>query len=261
MNSITQSTAVKVYRMSTPDHNCPWGLRAINLLTEKGITFEDIPLTSAEEVTRFKTQYDVTTTPQIFFGESRIGGYTDLAQYLDVKAEKADYSYTPVLAVFGTATLMAIATASGFSGLMGISLSMLASLKLMDINTFVESFAKYDLITQRFKPYGRVYPFAELLIGLGFLSKIAPLGTGVGSLLIGLSGAISVFKAIYIDKMALNCACVGGHSKVPLGVISFTENAIMALMGVMLIFSSMSSQEAQSFRELKPTPPAIVQLQ
>lgn len=260
MNTIMSSTAVRVYRMSTPDHDCPWGLRAINLLTEKGITFEDILLTSTEEVTHFKTQHGVTTTPQIFFGETRIGGYTDLAQYLDVKAEKADYSYTPVFALFGTATLMTIATASGFSGLMGISLSMLASLKLMDINAFVESFAKYDLITQKFKPYGKVYPFAELLIGLGFLSNIAPLGTGVGSLLIGLSGAISVFKAIYIDKMALNCACVGGHSKVPLGVISFTENAIMALMGGMLIFSSISVEEVQSFRKLEPSSPPIVQL-
>ena len=94
---------------------------------------------------------------------------------------------------------------------MGISLSMLASLKLMDINAdaFATSFAKYDLLTQQFKPYGKIYPFAELLIGLGFLSKVTPLGTGISSLVIGLSGAISIFKAIYLDKIELNCACIG----------------------------------------------------
>ena len=98
MTSLPLSTAVKVYRMVTPDHECPWGLRAIHLLTEQGITFEDIPLTSSETVAAFKNQYQVATTPQIFFGETRIGGYTDLAKYLAVKAEKADYSYTPVVA-------------------------------------------------------------------------------------------------------------------------------------------------------------------
>jgi len=203
----------------------------------------------------------VTTTPQIFFSDRRIGGYTDLANYFDVEAEKAEYSYTPVVALFSTAGLMALATSLGIPGFMGISLSMLASLKLMDIDAFAESFAKYDLITRQFKPYGKVYPFAELAIGLGFLSGIAPLATGIGSLLVGVSGAISVFKAVYVDKMALNCACIGGTSKAPLGVVSFAENAIMALMGATLIVSTVGARELEP-QVMQSTPePAIVQIQ
>jgi len=64
---------------------------------------------------------------------------------------------------------MALATSLGIPGFMGISLSMLALLKLMDLDAFAEGFAKYDLGTRRFKPYGKVYPFAELAIGLRFL--------------------------------------------------------------------------------------------
>nr|MDF0368406.1 hypothetical protein [Nodosilinea sp. TSF1-S3] len=45
---------VKLYRMSMPEHECPWGLRAVNLLNEKGIAFEDIKLTSPEDVAAFK---------------------------------------------------------------------------------------------------------------------------------------------------------------------------------------------------------------
>ncbi|BAU15795.1 glutaredoxin (plasmid) [Leptolyngbya sp. NIES-3755] len=251
---------VKVYRMSMPEHECPWGLRATKLLTEQGIEFEDIKLRSREEVDAFKAKYGVATTPQIFFGEERIGGYTDLAERLKVEAEKAEYSYTPVIALFSTAGLMALATSLGMTGFMGISLSMLASLKLMDINAFAESFEKYDLVTKRFKPYGKAYPFAELLIGLGFLSGVAPLVTGVGSLLVGVSGAVSVFKAVYIDKLALNCACVGGNSKAPLGVVSFTENAIMAVMGGLLTFSSLTGTNVEPFRMGETLPPAIVQL-
>lgn len=259
MTNTTTKEKVKIYRMSTPEHECPWGLKAINLLNEKGIEFEDNKLKSKEEIDAFKAKYEVETTPQIFFDDERIGGYTDLAKKLDVEAEGAEYSYTPVIAVFSTAGLLALATATGISGFMGFSLSLLASLKLMDIDSFAESFAKYDLITKRVKPYAKVYPFAELAIGLGFLSGIAPMLTGITSLFIGVSGGISVFKAVYIDKLALNCACVGGNSKAPLGIISFSENAIMAIMGAALIFSAATNEgESVNMKETEPT--AIVRL-
>jgi glutaredoxin len=260
-NTTDTNTTATVYRMSMPEHECPWGLRAIKLLQEQGIEFEDVKLRSREEVDQFKAKYGVATTPQIFFGDERIGGYTDLAERLKVEAEKAEYSYTPVVAVFSTAGLMALATSLGITGFMGFSLSMLASLKLMDINAFAESFEKYDLVTKRFKPYGKTYPFAELLIGLGFLSGVAPLATGIASLVVGVSGAISVFKAVYVDKLALNCACVGGNSKAPLGVVSFAENAIMAVMGGMLTVSSLSEANIQPMQSLEALPPAVVQLQ
>jgi hypothetical protein len=147
------------------------------------------------------------------------------------------------------------------TGFMGISLSMLASLKLMDVNTFASSFEKYDLLTKRFKPYGKTYPFIELLVGLGFLSGVAPLATGIGSLVVGLAGATSVFKAVYIDKLALNCACIGGNSKTPLGIVSFAENAIMAVMGASLIFASINTQEVKSMQPNTISTPAIFELE
>lgn len=251
---------IKIYRMSTPDHECPWGLRVINLLTEKGIQFEDIKLRSKEEVNAFKDKHKVSTTPQIFFGEERIGGYTDLAEKLKVMPDRMEFSYTPVVAIFSTAGLMTLATSLGIPGFMGFSLSMLASLKLMDIDAFVESFQKYDLVTKRFRPYGKFYPFAELAIGLGFISGVAPLITGIGSLAVGASGAVSVLKAVYIDKMELNCACVGGNSKAPLGVVSLTENAIMAIMGAITILSSFNVGAIESKNIPENSPQAIVRV-
>ena len=241
-----KNTIVKVYRMSTPEHECPWGLKAVNLLQDKGIEFEDHKLKSKEETEEFKEKYQVKTTPQIFLGEERIGGYTDLAEKFGVETEDAEYSYIPVIAVFSSAGLMAWATMMGLTGFMGFSLSLLATLKLMDIESFQESFKKYDLITQQLKPYAKVYPFVELAIALGFLSGVAPLATGITSLFVGVSGGISVIKAVYIDKLALNCACVGGNSKAPLGIVSFTENAIMAIMGAILIFSTVTGNAEES---------------
>jgi len=257
MANTISNQKVRVYRMSTPEHECPWGLKALNLLNGHGIEFEDNKLTSKSEIEAFKAKYEVSTTPQIFFGDERIGGYTDLAAKLNVDAQGAEYSYTPVIAIFSTAGLMAIATSLGITGFMGFSLSLLASLKLMDIESFAESFAKYDLITKRIKAYAKIYPFAELAIALGFLSGIAPLATGITSLFIGVSGGISVFKAVYIDKLALNCACVGGNSKAPLGIVSFVENAIMAIMGATLIFSAVAG-EVESARVKEFQPSAII---
>ena len=104
-------------------------------------------------------------------------------------------------------------------------------LKLMDVSSFAISFAKYDLITQRVKSWAKIYPGIELLIGLGFLTSPPPAIAGWAALLIGIPGMASVIKAVYVDKLALNCACVGGNTKTPLGIISFTEYAMLTLMG------------------------------
>ncbi|MGB7319257.1 MAG: glutaredoxin, partial [Planktotalea sp.] len=51
------------------------------------------------------------------------------------------------------------------------------------------------------------------------------------AIIIGGIVAVSVIKAVYIDKRELKCACVGGSSNVPLGFISLTENLMMHGMG------------------------------
>ncbi len=237
MAASTELRDVHVYRMSMLEHECPWGLKAIELMQQRGIGFEDHRLTSKEEVNAFKERYGVPTTPQIFSGEKRIGGYTDLAALLGEEAEGAEYSYTPVVAVFGTALLMALVLGDNvIQRFMGFSICALAMLKLMDVESFAASFVKYDLATQRWRVWGKLYPGVELLIGLGFLLKPPMPLAGWIALIVGIQGMISVIKAVYIDKLALNCACVGGNSKTPLGIISFTEYAIQSLMGLAVAF-------------------------
>ncbi len=81
------------------------------------------------------------------------------------------------------------------------------------------------------------YPYAELIAGVlkiaGALIWIAaPLALFIGGV-----GAVSVFKAVYIDKRELKCACVGGDSNVPLGFVSLTENLMMIGMAVWMLAS------------------------
>ena len=46
---------------------------------------------------------------------------------------------------------------------------------------------------------------------------------------------ISVFKAVYFDKLKSNFAWLGGYVKTPLGIISFIENLLMAIMSVLIL--------------------------
>ena len=109
---------------------------------------------------------------------------------------------------------------------------ILAILKLRDLEGFSNMFLGCDLLAQRIVRYAYVYPFGEPLAGIlmiaGALMWLAiPVAFFIGGI-----GAVSVFKAVYIDKRELKCACVGGHSNVPLGFVSLTENLMMIAMAV-----------------------------
>lgn len=230
---------VRLYRMDLPDHACPWGLRALRLLQAQHIPFEDHPLRSEADVVAFKAAHAVASTPQVFAGGERIGGYTDLAARLGVRPERDKVSYGPVVAVFATAALITLAVGGGVMVFMGQAICLLAMLKLMDVQAFAASFRKYDLLSQRWSAWGRLYPGVELLVGLGVLALPLPAAAlallGVTAMLLGLLGMVSVAKAVFLDKLALNCACIGGHARAPLGLVSFTENLTMTLMGLALL--------------------------
>ena len=58
------------------------------------------------------------------------------------------------------------------------------------------------------------------------------------NLIVSTIGAVSIIKAVYIDKRSLKCACVGGGSSVPLGFISLTENLMMMAMAIWMIIKA-----------------------
>ncbi|WP_445192346.1 glutaredoxin domain-containing protein [Sphingomonas sp. Tas61C01] len=71
-----------LYRMVLPDHVCPFGVRAKEMLERAGYAVDDRVLTSREEVDAFEEKEGVATTPQVFIDGERIGGSDDLERYL-----------------------------------------------------------------------------------------------------------------------------------------------------------------------------------
>ena len=239
--SAPQKTAV-LHRMVMPDHLCPSGQKARWLLRREGYRIEDHHLTTRAETDAFKAEHGVPTTPQTFIDGVRIGGYDDLRRFLGQKVpEPGATSYTPVIAVFAVAALIALAidwlsmrtiTTMVLPNFIAVSMCLLAMLKLQDVERFSTMFLNYDLLARRWVPYGYVYPFAELGAGVLMLAGALTWLSAPIALFIGGIGAVSVFKAVYVDKRELKCACVGGSSNVPLGFVSLTENVMMVAMAL-----------------------------
>ncbi len=235
-----------LYRMVMPQHTCPWGLKAKWFLEREGFTVEDHPLTTQAQTEAFKKEHGVATTPQTFIDGKRVGGYEDLRRALGKPLpDPKGVTYRPVVVLFAITALMALATSMAALGapftwralqwFIAFSMAILAMLKLQDVEAFSSMFLNYDLLARRWVPYSYIYPFAEGLAGILMIAGVWLWLSVPVALFIGTIGAVSVVKAVYIDRRDIKCACVGGASKVPLGFVSLTENLMMIVMAVWML--------------------------
>ncbi len=242
------SKKATLYRMITPQHICPFGIKSKDLLKRQGYKVSDHHLRSRDETDQFKNKHQVETTPQTFIDGKKIGGYDELRKFFGLKdLNQNGVTYTPVIAIFMTALLMALALSWQLNEsiisinvlvwFVAFSMCILAIQKLKDLNAFSNQFITYDLLSMRVVRYAYVYPFAEAYVGIGMLANFPAWFVSPVALFIGSVGAVSVFKAVYIDKRELKCACVGGDSHVPLGVISLTENIFMIVAAIWMWLS------------------------
>jgi len=239
-----------LYRMVMPEHTCPYGLKAKDLLERSGYEVEDHHLVTRGEADGFKGKHDVPTTPQVFIGGKRIGGYDDLRRFFGKRvADPKATTYRPVIVLFTMTALMAMAASFAAMGsvltvragewFIGMSMIVLALLKLQNVETFATMFLNYDLLAKRWVPYSYVYAYAEGTAGVLMVAGALTWLSAPIALFIGTVGAVSVFKAVYVDRRELKCACVGGSSNVPLGFISLTENLMMIAMAAWMVLVSL----------------------
>ena len=235
-----------IYRMVMEKHICPYGIKAKALLERKGFKVEDNWLTTREQTDAFKKEHSVETTPQVFIDGKRIGGYDALREHFGYHVmKKGETTYKPVIALFGVAFLISLAMTWAISGTLlepavigrfiAVAMCLLGMLKLQDVESFSTMFLNYDLLARKEVRYAYFYPFAETFAGVLMLAGALTWLSAPLALFIGTVGAVSVFKAVYVDNRELKCACVGGASNVPLGFISLTENLMMIAMAVYML--------------------------
>lgn len=65
--------------------------------------------------------------------------------------------------------------------------------------------------------------------------RVAPVGVSIGAV-----GGWSVFKAVFIDKREVKCACFGGGSNVPPGFVSLSEDLGMLGIGIWMLATQLA---------------------
>ena len=71
-----------LHRMVLPEHTCPFGVRAKEMLEQAGYQVDDQQLTSRAEVDAFQEKEGVSTTPVTFVDGNRYATSEDLEEFL-----------------------------------------------------------------------------------------------------------------------------------------------------------------------------------
>lgn len=107
--------------------------------------------------------------------------------------------------------------------------------KLLNISGFANSYAKYDLLAARWKAWGYLYPFVELLLGISYLINFDPVLTNWLTLVILGFSSIGVIKS-NLDKRKIKCACLGDVFNLPMSTVTVVEDLTMVAMAGWMLF-------------------------
>lgn len=103
--------------------------------------------------------------------------------------------------------------------------------KLLDLKGFAESYSMYDLLANKFKPYGFIYPFIELGLGLAYFTGFNPVFTNAITILIMGFSSIGVIQSV-MNKQKIRCACLGAVFNLPMSTITIIEDLLMVAMAI-----------------------------
>ena len=111
--------------------------------------------------------------------------------------------------------------------------------KFLDLRGFANGFARYDIVAERWKGWGYVYPFVELALGLAYLTSFWPMVTYSVTVVVMGMGAIGVIRSL-LRKDRIKCACLGTVIDLPLGTVTLIEDLGMAVMAAVMIAMGLS---------------------
>jgi len=103
--------------------------------------------------------------------------------------------------------------------------------KLINLNSFVNIYKKYDIISQLLPIYAYFYPFIELYLAKKYLFQENIKQINKFTMVLMLISIISVFITLFKGD-TLRCGCLGSMFHIPLSYITLSENIMMLLMMV-----------------------------
>jgi len=106
--------------------------------------------------------------------------------------------------------------------------------KLLDVRSFADAYASYDLLAGRTRLWGLIYPFIELALGIAYLVNIFPFVVNSVTLIVMAFSAIGVLRAV-LSKQIIRCACLGTVFQLPMSTVTIIEDAGMAVLAALAL--------------------------
>jgi copper chaperone CopZ len=106
--------------------------------------------------------------------------------------------------------------------------------KLLDVRGFADAYSSYDLVAMRWKPWGLIYPFLELGLGLAYLFRFELAVTNWTALIVMSVSVLGVIRA-NLRKETIRCACLGTVLNLPMSTVTIVENGLMIAMATMMV--------------------------
>jgi hypothetical protein len=109
-------------------------------------------------------------------------------------------------------------------------------LKLLNLNTFVKSFKRYDWLARQWPGFAYCFPWIELGLAFMYACNIYLTWACLITFLVSMELALSI-ECFLRKKERSSCACMGsGIFQVPLSYLSLLENIAMAAMALLMLF-------------------------
>lgn len=147
-------------------------------------------------------------------------------------------TYRPVLLIVGYAALIGALVGDTAYDAMRIFMAgyflAFSYFKFLNVDGFAMTYARYNLLAMRWPAYGRVYPFIELALGLGYAINAAPMVLNWITLILSVFAGIGVARAVQ-QKKVLRCACLGSTLALPVGTVTLIEDFGMAAMAALML--------------------------
>ncbi len=109
-----------------------------------------------------------------------------------------------------------------------------AFFKLLNLEGFANSYIMYDLLAAKWKGWGYIYPFVELLLGALYLINFEPFYTNIATIIILGFSSLGVIKS-NLDKRQIKCACLGDVFNLPMSTVTIVEDLGMVGMAMIMI--------------------------
>ncbi len=152
-------------------------------------------------------------------------------------------TYKPILLVFGFITTISLLTAfsaNGFSNMefMRVFMSgfflVFSFFKLLDLQSFADSYSMYDIVAKRFRSWGYIYAFVELGLGIAYAVNFNPVVTNIVTLVVMSISIVGVLQSV-LNKRKIRCACLGAVFNLPMSTITIIEDGLMIIMSVIML--------------------------